>query len=454
MKLLIKDGFVISKSYFGNYDIEIINNKIVSVKKKIFPKKHKVIDAKNKIVIPGIIDAHVHFGLKGYGSKTLENFILGSKTALCNGITTVIDYVIPEKKENMIQALKRKLQEARKSFVDYTFHSQIVDFNKETPKQLKYIINSGIKSFKIFLPKTESWYIDNNKLYRILEELQKYKDVILEAHCEDSDIIEPIIKKLESKKKLDIKYFPLSRPSTAEHSAVKRFILYAKKFNTAIYIVHTSSKDAMKEIILWKKKKNKKFKLYAETCPQYLTFTDNVFKKNNNYLYTCCPAIKSFKDRKFLWESINNNFIDVIATDNCVFSKRDKFKNRNNFTKIPMGLPGTSILLRSVLSEGIKRKIYVKKLVELLTSNPAKIFGLYPKKGDFVKFQSDADVLIIKKTKEYFFRNCDAHTISDYSPYENMKYEYNIEKIIFKGKLVFDNNKLLLKNPKGIFLKR
>ncbi|MFQ3676032.1 MAG: amidohydrolase family protein, partial [Endomicrobiia bacterium] len=365
MKLLIKNGFLISNSYYGKYDIEVEKDKIINISSTILPTtNHRVIDATNKTVIPGLIDAHVHFGLKGYGSETLENFYSGSRTALLSGITTVIDYIIPQRKENLIQAFRRKLSEAKKSFVDYSFHSQIVDFCDDTPNQIKYIINCGIKSFKIFLPRTEGWYINDEKF-------------ILEAHCEDSDVIEPLIKKLEKQKKLNVKYFPLSRPNMAEYMAVKRFLEAAKKFTTSVYVVHISTKEAINEIVFYKNDKNKKFDLYAEICPQYLSFTQDVFNSNKNYLYTCCPTIKTSQDRDVLWENVKKGFIDVIATDNCVFSKKEKYRYRKDFRKIPMGLPGTTVLLYKILTEGIKRKISLRKLINCFTYNPAKIFGLY-----------------------------------------------------------------------------
>jgi dihydropyrimidinase len=454
MKLVIKNGFLVANSYYGYFDIEIDKDKIVNISKNILPKNHKILDAKGKIVIPGIIDAHVHFGLKGYGSKTLESFYTGSKTALFSGITTVIDYVIPKKGENFLDAFKHKLSQAKKSFVDYTFHLQIVDFNKDTPRQIKDIISSGIKSFKIFLPKTEDWYIDDEKLHKILNELQRYKKVVLEAHCEDSNIIEPLVRKLERQNKLSVKYFPFSRPNLAEVSAVKRFINVAKNFTTDIYIVHISSKESITEIVSWKKNTNKNFNLFAETCPQYLTFTKKVFQSNKNYLYTCCPPIKTYLDKKILWENLRQGFIDVIATDNCVFSKKDKYNNRKDFRKIPMGLPGTTVLLYQVLTEGIKRKIDLKTLVNSITFNPSKIFGLYPKKGDFVIGKSDADIVVLDINKQWILKNKNLITVADYSPYENMNFCCKIENIIFKGEIVLHNGIPLKISPKGVFLKR
>ncbi|MCX7940944.1 MAG: amidohydrolase family protein [Endomicrobia bacterium] len=454
MKLLIKNGFLISKSYYGKYDIEINNQKITKVAKHIAINDHKLIDADGCYVFPGLIDAHTHFNLEAYGAKTLEDFPKGTRTALLNGVTTVIDYIIPQKSETLLAAYHRRLKEAAGSFVDYTFHAQIVDVNEDFSTLIKKLISYGIKSFKIFLPKTENWYIDDGKLYIILNELKKYKNVVLEIHAENSDIINVLTEKLKNEDKLSVKYFPLSRPNVVEYEAVRRVISINNKVGCNIYFVHLSTKDALEEIIYWKKQKNKNFNIYAETCPQYLYLTRNVFKIKKNYLYTCCPPVKSLSDKIFLWKCVRNSIVDVIATDNCVFSKKMKFRFRDNFTKIPMGLPGTSMLFHFVITESIKRRLNLRNIIKMVTSTPAKIFSLYPKKGDFLALKSDADIIIYYPKEKWRVNVKRLNTVADYTVYEGYEVYGKILKVIFKGNLVVDNGKLLISQPQGAYIPR
>lgn len=454
MKLLIKNGFLISRSYYGVYDIEINNGKISKVAKNLPENGHKIVHAKDCFVFPGIIDAHTHFQLKAYGAETLENFYEGTKTALFNGVTTVIDYIIPQKNETLPKAYLRRLKEANKSFVDYTFHSQIIDVTPNFKNELKEVVTSGIKSFKIFLPKTENWFIDDGKLYLILNELKKYKNVVLEIHAENGDIINVLTERLKTDKKLTVKYFPLSRPNLVEYEAVRRVLSINSEVGCNIYFVHLSTKEAVEEIAYWKKHKNVKYKIYAETCPQYLYLTNKVFSSDKNYLYTCCPPVKSKDDKEFLWSSIKNSVIDVIATDNCVFSKKLKYKFRKDFTKLPMGLPGTSMLLYFVVTESIKRKINIRSMIQKITYSPAKIFSLYPKKGDLVPLKSDADVVIYQPRYHWTVNLKTLHTVADYTIYEGYKVLGKIEKVIFKGQIVVDNGKFLCREPFGSFIPR
>lgn len=454
MKLLIKDGFVVSKSYYGKYDIEIQNGKIVKVKKCIKPSNHKIVNASRCYILPGIIDAHTHFNLKAYNSQTLEDFYTGTKTALVNGITTVIDYIIPQQNETVQQAVNRRINEAKnKSFTDFTFHLQIVNIGQNIKKEIKYAIFAGIKSFKVFLPKTENWYINDGELYILLKELSRYKNVVLEVHAENGDIIDILVKELKKCNRLDVKYFYLSRPNVVEYEAVRRVLSINSMIGCNIYFVHLSTKEALQEIMLWKNIV-RNYKIFTETCPQYLQFTSRVYKKKVGYLYTCCPPIKSETDKEFLWKAVKNNIIDVIATDNCVFSKKLKYKFRNNFQKIPMGLPGVSILLYYVITEGRKRNIHIKQLVQKITSSPAEIFSLYPTKGDFVVNKSDADIVVYRPNVSWKIKLSKLNTVADYTVYEGYKVDGVVEKVILRGKLMVDKGNLLIEKPIGKFLYR
>jgi len=228
MNFLIINGTIVTADKIFNADIFISGEKISKIGKIQFRKNCKIIDAKNKYIFPGVIDAHTHFGLKAYGSKTSDDFSSGTKSAASGGVTTVIDYAIPQKNETMFKSVSRRKNEAKKSYIDYSFHSQIVNWNKQSQADFKKLINYGIKSFKVFMPETEGWGVGDYELLKILKASKRFS-ALIEVHAESSPIIDRFVKSFVERKKTEVSNFYYTRPNIAEEEAVKRAVFLAGK---------------------------------------------------------------------------------------------------------------------------------------------------------------------------------------------------------------------------------
>lgn len=450
MDLLIKNGTIITADKIFNADIFISGEKIAKIGKIQFLKNCKIIDARNKYIFPGVIDAHTHFGLEAYGSRTSDDFLSGTKSAAAGGVTTVIDYAIPLKNETMFESLTRRKIEAEKSYIDYSFHSQIVNWNNQSQSDFKKLVKYGITSFKVFMPKTEGWGVGDYELLKILEASKRFS-ALIEVHAESSPLIDGFIKSFVDCKKTVVSNFYYTRPNIAEEEAVNRAVFLAEKSNGNLYVVHTTTEGAVK---IAETARKKGVKVIIETCPQYLVLNKNVFEKKDGYLFATCPPVKLPSDNKALWDGLKNDTVKTVATDHCAFSKKDKQKAKNDFRNLRFGMPGVETSFPILFSEGVvKKRITLKKLTEVTSQNPAKIFRLYPKKG-CIKIGSDADLTIFDPKVKWRIDYKKLNTNCGWSPYQNMKITGKTVMTLLRGKIIYDNGKFTSVSSYGKFLKR
>jgi len=453
MDLKIINGKVITheKTFFA--DIGIVKGKIKHIGKVKKPAK-ETIDAKGKLIFPGVIDAHVHYNLKTDNGKTSENFSSGTKAAACGGVTTIIDFAVQEKGSSLSKAIKERQKEAKKVAIDYSLHAVPTDWNEKTKKEIKKVIGKGISSFKMYMIYKKTGLMSDDKaLFGALKETRKHGGMV-SVHAESSDALDLLIERYHNKK--DMKRYgaychALSRPNFIEALAIQRAITWAQATKGTLYIVHMSTGEGYE---LVKDAQRRGVKVFAETCPHYLLLDDSVFKRKNGYLYATCPQVKKKSDSKKLWQGLKEGTISVIATDTCTFKKKDKSKWKGDFTKIPYGLPGVETLLPLMYTFGVgKKRISLNQLVKLTSLNPAKIFGLYPQKGT-IKIGSDADLVIFDPKKKITLSHKNLHTNCDWSPYEGFKLKGYPTLTISRGKIVYKNGKFKGKIGHGKFVTR
>lgn len=451
MDIIIKNGTIISAIDTFKGDIGIENGKISVIGENIVDPLAKIIDASGKYILPGAIDAHTHLQMPFGGTVSADSYEAGTRAAACGGVTTVFDFAVQQKGDGIIQTAKnRDALCAPQACVDYAFHVAITDLTPEVLEEFKSAVDYGIPSFKVFMVyKKEGLMVNDAVLCKALKKSGE-TGAMISVHAENADLIDSRVEEYLSEGKTSAWYHYLSRPEFVEAEADKRAIHWAKAFNAPLYIVHLANKDGMDEV---KKARSEGYEIYAETCPQYLNFTSEVYKRDDGRNFVCSPPIKGKESQDALWEGINTGDISTIATDHCPFKSYEKDWGKDNFTKIPNGCMGVENMYPYMLSEANKGRLSFNKVVELCSSNPAKIFGCAPAKGTIAP-GSDADLVIYDPKKEVTISVDNMHSDVDHTIWEGTKVKGYPVMTISRGKIVFENGEFTGEPGWGKLLKR
>ncbi len=455
METIIKNGTIITASENYVADIRIQDGKIVEIAKKIDHSENaNIIDAQGKYVFPGIIDAHVHLALPMAGTISSDDFVNGTKAAACGGVTTILDFSTQLKGHGLLESIQKHREEAdKKVCIDYSFHAGITDW-KLARKEIEQAFAAGISSFKMFMAyRNRNLMSEDDDIFCALEETNKYGGVI-SVHAESAIILEHLIDRYhtpENCAKHGVWAHVLSRPDVVEVEAIERAIHWAELSGGTLYIVHTSTGDGAKAIHRGRKRG---VKVYGETCTQYLLLDNSVFQRPDGYLYTSCPQIKSKANQEQLWKNLQNGDFQVLATDHCPFTKTQKDLWQGDFTKLPFGLPGVETLLTTMYTACVgSGKIPLQRLIALLCYNPAKIYGLYPRKGT-IAIGSDGDLVIFDPQYKVTLDYHNLQTNCDWSPYQGMSLTGYPVLTISRGEVVAKEGKFVGKVGHGQFISR
>ena len=454
LDLLIKNGTIVTATDTLSADVGVKGEKIVKIAEKLEANSNTtIVDAKDMYVFPGAIDVHVHFQLPFGGTISADDFENGTKAAAMGGVTTVIDFAIQQKDHTIMEAVKARRKEADgKVCVDYGLHAAITDWNPQTQVEIKQVIDYGIPTFKMFMIyKEQGWMADDGMLFQALEETKKFGGMI-GVHAESVDILEMLIERYaQEKEKWGAYAHTLSRPDYTESEAVQRAIKWAEVTGGRLYIVHMSAGESAQYV---RDARERGVHVYAETCPQYLLLDDSVFKGENGHLYATCPQIKKKTDGARLWQGLIDGEIQVVATDTCTFDTKQKAMWKGDFRKIPFGLPGVETMFPLLYTEGVgKGRFSLNHLVRLASTNPAKIFGMFPQKGN-IAVGSDADLVVFDPDKKLTLHAKDLQTNCDWSPFEGWKLKGYPHTTISRGKIVVADGKFVGEVGYGQFLKR
>jgi dihydropyrimidinase len=415
------------------------------------PEKTKIIDAEGKYILPGIIDAHTHYFMKSPPDNvTADDFYSGSISAAFGGVTTFIDYAEQQKGHSIIEAFINRQEEARgNAAIDYSLHQSVCSLYNNIKEDLKELKDEGVSSLKLFTTYKEDGSMLDKEDWLELLKMSKDLKLLVTVHAEDDEMIDQIKIKYKDRKEFPPYFHTLLRPSEVEYRAIKEIGGIAKLLDMPIYIAHLSSKKgyrALKEI------KENGGKIFAETAPHYLLLTRDLLKREDAQKYFMTPPLRDKEDNKVLWEALRDKYILVIDTDHCSYTTGQKFLS-NNCLDILAGIPGSETLLPLVYSYGVGRGYFdVKNMVNLLSTNPAKIFGFYPEKGS-LEVGTDADLVIFDPKKEIIISNSQQHTSAGYTPFDGFKVKGYPITTILRGKIIVNDNKFYGERGGGKFLK-
>jgi len=453
MKTLIKNGTIVTATSQYKSDILIQEGKIVQIATNIPESQaEKVIHAEGLIVFPGGVDPHVHLYLPTPAGCSSDDFRSGSIAALFGGTTTIIDFVTPQKGQPLTEALQKRIQEAENSLIDYSFHVSPVDWRSTSENEIKHCIESGFPTFKVYLAYKDSIGLGDDAIYNVMKAVGKHHGMVT-AHCELGDEVNKLRDYYFSQRMISPRDHMLSRPARLETLAVKRAIDIADQTKCPLYIVHVSAGDSLKHIHLAQQSGQP---IFAETCPQYLLLDESMYNGDfeQTAKYVISPPLRTIEDSAQLWEGIQNQVIQTVGTDHCPFSLEQKSVGIDDFRKIPNGAGGIEHRLELLFTYGvINDMITINRMVDIFSTQPAKIFGMYPQKGE-IAVCSDADMVIWNPNTEKIISAKTHHSKADMSIYEGFKVKGSAQYVISNGKIAVEHGKLTTDLPTGNLIRR
>jgi dihydropyrimidinase len=454
MSKLIKNGRILTAEQDYTADIFIEKDIITTIGSQLKIDAEKTIDAKGKYVIPGGIDVHTHLDMPFGGTTSSDDFETGTKAAAFGGTTSLIDFAIQPKGGSMLEGLETWMAKAEgKATIDYGFHMIITDLPDERLSEMDDMVKEGVTSFKLFLAYPGVLMVDDATIYKAMQQTKKNGALIC-MHAENGQVIDLIVEQTVAAGNLDPKYHALSRPAAAEGESTNRAIALAEMAGTPVYIVHLTCNEALTKI---SGARDSGQPAYAETCPQYLYLSmDDISKPEfEGAKYVFSPPVREKWHQDKLWEGLQKNNLQVVSTDHCPFNfKGQKELGKDDFTKIPNGGPGLENRMQLMYQGGVnEERLSLNRWVELCSTNPAKIFGMYPRKGTLA-VGSDADIVIWDPNKEHTISAKTHHMNVDYSMFEGMKIKGNAETVLSRGEIIVQDHKFLGSTGRGNFVKR
>jgi dihydropyrimidinase len=452
---IITNGRVVTATDTFVSDVAINRGKIAAIGDNL-PRENaaQVIDAAGKYVLPGGIDVHTHLDMPFGGTTSSDDFETGTRAAAFGGTTTLIDFAIQYKGQTLRTAFDAWMEKASgKAVCDYAFHCIITELADTQLEEMNALVREGVTSFKLFMAYPGVFMLDDGSIFKALRRTANNGGLVC-MHAENGNAIDVIVQQALAEGKKAPKYHALTRPTTAEAEATARAIALAEMAGAPVYIVHLSCNDALEKV---REARDRGLPVYAETCPQYLYLSIDNFDvpgfEGAKYVFT--PPLREKWHQEKLWNGLKRDHLQVVSTDHCPFCfKEQKELGRGDFTKIPNGGPGVEHRMSLIYSGGVAAgRFSVNRFVELVSTTPAKLFGLYPRKGT-IAVGSDADLVIFDPNRKDTISAKTHHMRVDYSMFEGIQVSGMPSTVFSRGRVVVDEDKFLGRAGAGEFVKR
>jgi dihydropyrimidinase len=461
---LIKNGTLITAAATFEADILIEDEKISLIGKDLQHPDADVIDASEKLIMPGGIDPHVHLDLPMFSTVSSDDHYTGHKAAAFGGTTTVMDFVVLEA-EGFQHSVDLWFEKSAKAAIDYSFHMNLTRFDEQIAREIPALREMGITTLKVFTAYNGRLRIDDGSIFKAMQ-IARDNGMLVMAHCENGDVIDTLVEQALAEGRTSPEWHALTRPGWGGVEATLRVAGMAAAAEASAYIVHMNMGG---EVDMLKYARERGVKVMGETCPQYLFFTIDDLRRPDGAKWICSPPMRSGQDNARLWQGLSEGILQTIGTDHCPFfydgtrpivyegqaiAIPGKELGTGDFTKIPNGLPGVEDRLPVMWTCGVRAgKITANQFVAYTSTNPARIFGLYPRKGALLA-GSEADIVIWDPEKKVNYGVAHAHQRTDYNLYEGWELTGMPEKVFQRGRLLVDGDTWLGRAGDGRFLKR
>lgn len=413
----------------------------------------KILDASGTYVIPGAIDAHTHMEMPFGGTFSVDTFETGTRAAAFGGTTSIIDFAIQTKGQSLRSGLDQWFSKAEnKCAIDYGFHMIVSDVNEQSLKEMEILVDEGIASFKLFMAYPGVFYSTDGEILQAMQQASANGATIM-MHAENGIAIDVLVAQALARGEGDPRFHGSTRPSLLEGEATHRAIQLARVAGAPLYIVHLSAREALEEVV---SARDRGQNVFAETCPQYLFLSENDMAREGfeGAKFVCSPPLRDPSHSIDLWRGLRTDDLSVVATDHCPFCfKEQKELGIGNFAKIPNGMPGVEHRLDLIFQGVDAGEISLARWVEVTSTTPARMFGLFPRKG-LIAPGADADVVLYDPHATHTFSAATHHMNVDYSAYEGMKVKGKAKTVLSRGHVVIENDEYVGTPGAGVFLKR
>lgn len=454
MKTLIRNGTVVTATDAMAADVLVEDEKVALVGTALDLEADRVIEARSRYVVPGGIDVHTHMELPFGGTSASDTFETGTRAAAWGGTTSIIDFAVQVKGQSLREGFEAWMDKADgQCAIDYGFHMIMGDVNDQSLKEMDALVDDGVTSFKMFMAYPGVFYSTDGEIFRAMQQAADNGATVM-MHAENGIAIDVLVAQALAQGQTDPVYHGLTRPPSMEGEATHRAIKLAELAGCPLYIVHLSAADALFEVT---EARDLGQNVFAETCPQYLFLSlDDLGRADfEGAKFVCSPPLRSPEHQEELWDGLRRNDLQVVSTDHCPFNFEDqKELGRGNFSKVPNGLPGVENRMDLVFYGGVVQgKLGLNRWVEVCSTTPARMFGLYPQKGTIAP-GSDADIVVYDPTATRTLSAESHHMNVDYSCYEGMEVTGKVETVLQRGKVIIENDSYVGRKGDGRYLER
>ncbi|MFW5966970.1 MAG: dihydropyrimidinase, partial [Persicimonas sp.] len=454
MGLLIKNGEIVTASSRYKADIWCEDETITRIDRDIEPPPGaEVVDATGKFVFPGFVDPHTHIHLPFMGTFAKDDYETGTIAALCGGTTTLIDFCIPSPDEEPLSAIETWREKAEgNACSDYTWHMAVTNFDETVEAQLRQIVDSGVASFKVFLAYKGALGIDDEMLYKTLS-LAEELGVIVTAHCENAEMVDALQKRLVEQGKTGPEWHEPSRPVLVEAEGTRHLCAMAELTGASVYVVHLSCEEALAEAI---RAKQRGVDVTVETLIQHLLL-DKTYAERPNFegaKFVMSPPLREKHHQEILWRGFKDGIISTLGSDHAPFDTEQKEMGRDNFCLIPNGIPSLEDRVRMFYTHGVEAgRIGLHRFVDAASTQPAKTFGLFPRKGT-IQLGADADLVVYDPDHRETISAETHHMNIDYNPFEGMQVDGRCDVVTVRGRIQVREGEFVGEKGIGRFLER